>query len=423
MGGVAQDRYYKQLWLLTYLVCISFTCLVVVLYFNNRINNSDEFLFLSNMKKLGFWKSLGSWNYNQRPVSYFLFNLTFYLNSTISSLRWFLLIGNLTFLFFFILSFKLIVGRFLIYNSIRLQKKQVWAIAILLAILTFFFCFERSETWFWYICTIIYLLPIAFLNYGISFLLESSRIKWFSLVFFFLIGGSLELMIPIAGTILLIFFFYRKITILTFISNSFALFFFSFFQFFNNGIENRLEMESKNDILYQSNFTSTFGHLFDAKNIFFVLIAFILLALFHQYKFKREVVIKQLKVVTITFTVSFLVTRMISSIVFSGSYGVLRMWMPSSFFLMLLILLIMVYLSIKRAVFRVELGIISAITYLVLFSFFAYKQITLTTTYANEYDAVLSNKTTKIKYIDSGVLVSPGNMQPLIENRILYNDK
>jgi hypothetical protein len=417
-----QNNRHKLLWRFVYILCILFLLFFIFLHFNNRINNTDEFIFLSRMEEMGFWNSLTTWEYNQRPVSYFLFNATFYWNEKIATLKWTLLLANLCFMAMYIHSFKVILTRLVSYTNVELEVKKTWALSILLVMCSFFFCFERSEIWFWYLCTIIYLLPFVFLNYGIFFLFEPGKIKWLSAIFFFLIGGSLELLIPMTGFLLVLLVIQRKITWLSFFINGISLSLFSVFQLLNEGVTNRLQLEAGN--YYNNTFVSVFSHLGDSKNLFFVLLLIVLLCLFQEMKaVLMKINWKKLLTQSAIFLiVCFLVTWLIAAIVFSGSFGVLRMWSPFSLFLMLFIVLVTACLSLRISKQLNIAGVLSASLFLLLFGYFSYNQLQLTHIYAKEYDTIVQegrNKT--LKPIDSGVLVSPGNMNVLENNLTLYN--
>lgn len=407
----------KLLWNLVYIICLSFLLFLVIIHFNNRINNSDDFFFLTRLNELGFWKSIREWEFNQRPVSHFIFNLTFYFSPKVETLRWSLFIGNLSIIFLLIHSLKIVVAKLFSLIEIQLENRKQWAFATLIAMCAFFFCIERSEVWFWYICTVIYLVPFVLLNYGSVLLFDSRKqARFLAAVFFLLIGGTLELMIPIVGSLLIVFYLNRKITLWPLILNGSALLFFSLFQLVNSGVEKRLQLESAIHDEYNSTFASTFSHFFDQKNVFFILLLIMISMLLQEYRISLAKINfkKIISWLSSLLLVYFLATWLISVKVFSGSFGVLRMWAPFSFFLMVLILVFTIWIAVKYKKELKLVGLLASVIFVALFTYFSVKQIEMTSNYARSYDLVVAGKSVESSP-DSGIIVSTGDFELLIE--------
>lgn len=412
-----EANYGKLQWKLVYIICISFFLFLVAIHFNNRINNSDDFFFLTRLRELGFWKSITEWQYNQRPVSHFVFNLTFFLNTKIETLKWSLFIANICLVTSFIHSLKLIVSKLFLQIELQLEHKKLWAIATVLAMCYFFFCIERSEVWFWYICTTIYLLPFVLLNYGLVLMLEKKKCHLLSIVFFILIGGTLELMIPIVGTLLLVFFLNKKISFTTLLINGCALLFFSFFQLYNKGVENRMQIETMAFTEYNSTFASTFRHLFDKKNAFFILLVISITMLLRTHKvalskIKFDKILIWLAGLLIAY---FLITWFISDFVFAGSFGVLRMWAPFIMFLMVFIIISALWISLNCKKVSALVGVFASLLFIGMFAYFSMKQFVMTSKYARKYDLIVAGKSNEEVSPDSGILVSTGDFKLLKE--------
>lgn len=404
----------KKIWYPIYTICILFILFFITIQLNNRVNSQDDFILIKRLKELGFWKSILSWEYNQRPVGHFFFNITFYFNEKIETFKWSILISNLVFIIFFTHSIKLIINyTFRIYN-ITLEKKKIWSISFLIVMCTFFFVFERSELWFWYICSLIYLLPVIFINYGVILMLSKTKKKWLSIIFFFLIGGELEIHIFISFIILTMIYFNKLISLIKYIINVVSLLSLSILQLFNNGIENRINLEKTSLLVESSTFTSTFTHLFDQKNIFFILILFSLLSVIPN-KLKK---IKLTKIFTQTFPIlflTFIATLSVGKIVFTNSWGPLRIWGPFSIILMFTLITIALSISAKIQDKIQIIGILSSLSFMILFCVFSVKQYYISSTYAKAYDQVLKTNNKVKDKVDSGVLISPGHFDYLLE--------
>ncbi len=416
----------KWLWRSIYLICLVFLVFFVIVQWNNRINNSDEFFFLERLRGLGVLRSVIEWEYNQRPVSYLLFNLTFSLNDRVETLRWPLLISGIVFLLLFTHSFKLALSKLFHFVNIDFGATRSWAFSFLLVMCTFFFVFERPEIWFWHICFVIYMLPFLFLVYGLFLLFETSNLRWFSLLFFFLIGGCLELLILMTGCILIMLFLNRRITFLTMIASGSSLLALSILQFFNDGIETRMQMEARNAFLYNSDISTVFIHLFDAKNVFFVLLACLIIAVLRPYKERLSVlpfrrILWQYAMLLAAF---FVITWVVARTVFPGSFGLLRMWAPFSIFLLFFLLLGAANASLKANRYLVRwIAIAAASCFLMLFSAFMHRQVRLTTDYARQYDRIVKNgHANGEEAMDPGVLSATGDLGLLLEFLRTWND-
>lgn len=404
----------KFLWYSIYTICILFIVFFIVIQLNNRVNSQDDFILIKRLKELGFWKSIMSWKFNQRPVGHFFFNLTFYFNEKIESFRWSILISNLVFMILFTHSIKIIISHiFRIYNII-LAKKKIWSISFLIVICAFFFVFERSELWFWYICFLIYLLPILLLNYGVILTISKTKKNWLSLIFFFLIGGELEIHIFITFVLLTMIYLNKLIPLFKYILNIISLSSLSILQLFNNGIENRINLEKTSKIIESSTFTSTFTHLIDQKNIFFILILFSILSVIPN-TLKR---INISKIITQTFPIlilTFFATLSVGKIVFTNSWGPLRIWGPFSILLMFTLITLAISISIKIQNKIQIIGVVSSFLFIILFGVFSVKQYYMTSNYAKAYDQVIETNNNVKQNTESGILISPGHFDYLLE--------
>lgn len=405
----------KTLWNISYIITISFVLFFIVIQLNNRVNSLDDFFLINRLKKFGFWKSIITWHYNQRPVSHFIFNLTFHFNKSIETFKWSLLIFNNLILFLLIHSYKLLINKILSQIKIKLNRSQLLTLSTLIVMSIFFFVFERSEIWFWYICTVIYLLPLSLLNYALININCKDKIKFYSsLVFLILLGGTLEIHIIITSFILIIALYNKFINFKKFTLSIFALFLFSIYQFFNKGIETRINLESTESLYHISTFGSIFSNLLEKKNIFFILILILIISLLAPLikEIKKDKFIRFFRQYVFFLGLIFCVTLIISKIVFSNSWGLLRMWAPLSIYLMYFIITVSIFIITNykiRNTIMTKIALINISLYIMFFVFFASKQITLTREYAYKYDRYLKKQWDKNEIIDSGILISPGN--------------
>lgn len=404
----------KIIWLFIYFICVLFIVFYLSIQYNNRINSQDDFILIKRLKDLGFWKSIITWKFNQRPIGHMLFNITFYFNEKVSSFKWSLLLSNLIFISLFTHSIKLIIDKILKKNNQNLKQIKKWSLSILIVMCTFFFVFERSEIWYWYICFLLYLLPLVFINYGLILILSNNKIKWFSLLLFFMIGGELEIYIFITFCILVLVYINKLISFKKLIINTISLLSLSIFQFFNKGIANRINLEKKAEIIDSSTFTSTFIHIIDHKNIFFVLLVIIITSVLSNktQKINYPKVMMNLGLVLLQ---TFIITLSIGKIIFTNSWGPLRIWAPFSILLMLFIIILILYINNRTEIKLQFLGIISSFIFIILFTAFSFKQYYITSNYAEAYDNILDGDVEVIMEVDSGVLISPGHYNFLLE--------
>lgn len=414
------DRF---LWSLAYVISILFLFYFFFIQLNNRINNSDEFIFLTNLHQKGLWNSLLSWEFNQRPVSHFLFYLTFLFNKDFSTLHWYLFAGNLVVLFLLLLSIKTLLTFWLKKRQLLFQPIQYWTLSMLLVICFHFFPFQYNEIWYWYLCTLIYLLPFAFLGFALYFLFQDTIKTWWSIPFFMAIGGSLELIFVFTALLILTFYLTKKIALKKMVVNQLALVFFNVFQLFNNGIESRIVIENK-DVLKNHTFIETFSNFWDKKYLFVLLVLMLFVALIDKYKkqINQTKIAKLTKTSLLLLSCYFVVTWIVTYTAFNGTFGYLRIWMPFLMFLFFFIVILFIKMALKY-LSRVKLmGKLGGIGFIVIFCYYFWTQYFYTKQYALSYDAIVSGQETTDE-VDSGVLISPNDWGDLKQNLNLYKNE
>ncbi len=398
------------------LAVASFIIVHTIIQFNNRVNNGDDFLMLDRLEEHGVFRSIQTWEYNQRPVSHFFFNVTFIFNERLESLRWTLLFAHTIFIALYAHSFHILLRGGSRRLGIGITGWRTWVLSMMLVMSVFFFVFERVEVWFWYIAFVVYLLPFLFLNYGLYYLFKEDRRKWLSMLFFFLIGGTLELMIPMTACLLLVLYLNHCFPFRVMMANVLSLGALSIFQLFNGGVANRMRHESFHRDHHTGGLQDIFMHLVDNKMIFFALLLIMFLSALWPYRRELRGLASGRVIISygVLLTAFILITGAVSAFVFSGSLGFARMWAPFSIFLMGFIIILGIWVVVRIKMFPVIIGIGSAVIFIGLLVVFGVEQKRITGAYAALYDGIIAGLVEPDDApVGSGVLASPGSMRDL----------
>lgn len=175
---------------------------------------SDDLYYFWLYLENGWWDSLVGPVWNKRWVSHAIINTVFAFARDFDTLiRIIFPYYVFTFTTFFLLLYRLI---FLLLNCLHKQKPPFFHTAAIALLFIFGFYLNTSaaiEVWFWFLATAAYLWPVIFAIGGISaFFEQKAHVAYPGLILFFLLlGGTLENFILTSAALLLlaIMYFFR----------------------------------------------------------------------------------------------------------------------------------------------------------------------------------------------------------------------
>lgn len=403
-------------WTLLSVACGLFLVFLGITAWNDRLNTTDDFLLLERLQERGPIGAIRTWEFNPRPVSHLVFHLTFLPARQVADLHLCLFVSHLLFLVLTVHALHRLLIE--VFRPLGLSQigRRAWTLAVTLLMCAFFFVFERQETWAWYIGSMVYLLPFLFLTYGLAFMLQGGRRAWWALPCCFLVGGTLELMVPITGLLLLALYCGGALPLRALLANGAMLIALPLVHLLGNGIGERLAFETTVQVHHPAGFFDIIKHLIARKNLFFLLLAIGLATLLgpHCTPPRMALLNKVLLYLGAVVVASLLLTWAVCDRIYPGSFGYARMWAPCSLLLMVWLLLAGVRLAAGLPALPSAIGNWAFVVFIVLFTGFAWHQLRVTAAYAARYDVVCAGAVdTDLRPVDSGMLISPGHFDAL----------
>lgn len=395
------DKLHHFTWKLAALVAVVFSFFLINSYINYRFDTNDDFQLYFRLKEQGFLDSLLYWKYNVRPISFLLFNGICSISSSVEDVHYFVCA-------YFLLSYFLMVYGIYKLTGVyfQLKKEQRLTISILAFAGLYFMMFQSNEIFFWFICHLVYMLPLLFVVWAWYFLKNGTQLgKLWAVLLFGLTGGCYE---PFSA--LVIFFlifhvvFFEKKNALLYVPAILMILFFYGFNILGNNYHERVILEESQSILYGQWNLTNFMSLFNIKRICIAfglqfLIAALLIQKGHPQSIQRKIFIFWILLLLSSFFLSFGAIF----IVFR-SIGPARTWFPFGVSLYLFSFFFVYCLRHCLSNYKILLALLTSTLLLILVATMSYKQFWI----GSRYSAMYDERITQVKKSTSDTIyVSP----------------
>jgi len=400
----------------------AFLSLYFILSFNDRLA-SDDIVFVSIKKNMDLFEYLRSFylTWSGRWTSGIYFYTITSLTDAFESISIYLFLYYFFTLCLLLFSVNRIIGFCILkYFHIALDKITSLIFSVLFIACFYYSTFQNSEVWWWLCSSVDSLQGIVFLLFGIALLIkEEKNIVHYILISlsFIYVGGGFELYPLIIGSFIFLLLVYllfinqinfselRKKKIFKGIFVAFiSLAISSVISFTAPGNQNRRDAESKNKIESTASTkasTSTGKNIFIQKKYLFAMglaSLWMILGMRLRAETKRAElkpsVLKIILLSSLPFILSIIITWSFQTLILEGFYIPLRGWTFTGFSLALCCcvtcLCIGYSISFNLLRFQNFIKIILPSMVLILLSLNVIKQYKLTSSYAREYDILIS---------------------------------
>lgn len=425
-----------------------FLTLFIILSFNNRLA-SDDLYFLAMIKKEGIWGCFKGvymgWGGRWMATAYLFFVMT--LTDNYQHIHYFLFAYHLVTLLVLVVSLQAIL-RFLFLELFQTEvaKKEALIFAVLFIASFYFFTFDIIESWWWVCSSFVYLQGISFLLAGIALLIRKQQhlFSYCCMGFCFLyVGGCFEIYALIVLGLFISFVAYGKKTgkwngwkqkgyLKAFFVALICLLVSTLICFMAPGNYQRIGVIGDLHIIYPSSFFRDLGlaitFMFQKKLGVAILLSSLWMVMGMKLKENNNdpLLSKRVRNVLLiclaTVAGSTLINEIFKMIILKNMLMPPRAFTFTSLsitaLMCLLFLLLGNYFLQKAKRLTFLMPFISCISMIILFAC-VYKQYGSTSTYAKQYDEVISNlliaKEQAQKEVVVHALPDPGMLLPLEE--------
>lgn len=416
----------------------SFVLFYLILAYNNRIA-SDDLYFVTNLSNDGFFGSILRFKYNQRLTSHLLYNLIFVCNTDLKSLHWQLFFFHIASITGILLSVKYLMRNcFKVLLNFPVSKGDTLLLSALFTGALFFFTFQLNEVWFWSIASVIHLIPLIFIFFGIGHILQKkAKLSSFVLIFmsFLFVGGASET-IALSVIVLLsvsVFTFaisksisksYRKM-IPHLITALMATSFLFLFNILSGNSTNRITFESmQNNSSYIYSLPDFLGSFIQIKNLVFLLFLFLFFILGNQF-YKKGLQLKgyfnRKTVILVILSLSLITLATFAPLYYVfDSLGPQRAWSPFGAGIVTFLIVFSFYLGNRKNIKQTNvLYFIAPMLVTAAILFYVFRQTPIVFEYSRAYD----KRTESLLELNRNGQKDPVGVAPLPSSGMLINSR